>query len=49
VTLTELATTIPKITAAAIRTEKESALLVDFSMVFLQLLYPLPFCGTVAI
>ena len=29
---TELATTIPKITAAAIRTEKESARLVDFCM-----------------
>src|SRR5512138_2631723 len=41
VTLTELATTMPKMTAAAIRTEKEMALLVDFSMASLLLLYRL--------
>src|SRR5262245_39989571 len=34
VTLTEPATTIPKITAAAISTEKESACLVDFCIWF---------------
>src|SRR5688572_31470712 len=35
VTLTELATTIPKMTAAAMSTENERARFVDFSMDFL--------------
>src|SRR6266496_4266650 len=48
VTLTELATTIPKMTAAAMRTENERARLVDFSMVSLLLLRPLP-SGTVVV